>query len=407
VGDAFLNTGAALSDGAVSFLLIDSPQPILAGQDLDTGSSGLDLPAGAELLDGIGWAQPGSLPADRVYGANLAAGDASHRPWDAATRFPIDLRGVQADAWYYGQLKDLSPDNPAANEYDPTKRSPNSPTVSFVTAGKRNVGISNFESPVAAGDSYTATRDTVLMRGRAQGVLANDTDPEGEILGASVLNQAAHGQAEVFPDGSFRYVPVAGYEGPDAFTYRASDGINSDTAAVTVNVVPPPAAPGSGDPGSGEIPGAQGPGGGVLPDGLAPGVTGFGATNKTFAVNTRGRAETSVTAAAAKKGTTFRYTLSEPARVVFTVEQATTGRRVGRSCRKPSRSNRKRRKCTRYVLVGRFAQASTTGANRKAFSGRIGRKRMKPGKHRASLVATDTAGNKSAAKRLNLRVVRR
>jgi hypothetical protein len=32
---------------------------------------------------------------------------------------------------------------------------------------------------------------------------------------------------------------------------------------------------------------------------------------------------------------------------------------------------------------------------------------MKPGKHRASLVATDTAGNKSAAKRLNLRVVRR
>jgi glycosyltransferase involved in cell wall biosynthesis len=87
--------------------------------------------------------------------------------------------------------------------------------------------------------------------------------------------------------------------------------------------------------------------------------------------------------------------------------QATSGRRVGRSCRKPTRSNRKRRKCTRHVLVGRFAQQSTAGANRKAFSGRIGRKRMKPGKHRASLVATDAAGNKSAPKRLNLRVVRR
>ena len=46
------------------------------------------------------------------------------------------------------------------------------------------------------------------------------------------------------------------------------------------------------------------------------------------------------------------------------------------------------------------------GANRKRFSGRIGRGVLSPGSYRATLVARDAAGNPSTARRLTFRVVR-
>jgi hypothetical protein len=93
--------------------------------------------------------------------------------------------------------------------------------------------------------------------------------------------------------------------------------------------------------------------------------------------------------------------------VVFTIQRQRAGRKVGKRCRKPTRANRKKRHCKRFVRVGRFAKASTAGANTKGFSGRIGRKSLKPGRYRATLVATDAAGNHSRTKRLRFRVVRR
>ena len=130
----------------------------------------------------------------------------------------------------------------------------------------------------------------------------------------------------------------------------------------------------------------------------------------TFAVNPRGAREIAVRSQKrrVRRGTTFRYQLSEPARVVFTIQRARSGRRVGGRCRARTKANRRRRKCTRFVRVGRFAQqATTTGTITKRFSGRIGRRSLKPGRHRAVLVATDAAGNKSTAKRLRFRIVRR
>ena len=106
-------------------------------------------------------------------------------------------------------------------------------------------------------------------------------------------------------------------------------------------------------------------------------------TRSVFAVSPRGSAETPV-AARAKKGTTFRLTLSEAARVVVTVRRASPGRRVGGRCVKPSRSNRAARRCTRLRLAGRFAIDSPAGASRHRFSGRIGSRRLSAGRYRAS-----------------------
>jgi CSLREA domain-containing protein len=148
------------------------------------------------------------------------------------------------------------------------------------------------------------------------------------------------------------------------------------------------------------------PGGGPPADTEPPVFLAASLKPRTFAVNRRGARETPV-AARAHKGTTFRFRLSEAARVVFTIQRARPGRRVKGRCVKPKRSNRRRPKCTRFVAARRFAVTAAAGDNTKKFSGRIGRRALKPGRYRATLRATDVAGNSSKPKRLKFRVVRR
>src|SRR6266568_3070477 len=46
-----------------------------------------------------------------------------------------------------------------------------------------------------------------------------------------------HGSLTLHADGSFTYTPSANYNGPDSFTYRASDGtLTSSLATVTITV---------------------------------------------------------------------------------------------------------------------------------------------------------------------------
>ncbi|HEV2811678.1 MAG TPA: choice-of-anchor Q domain-containing protein, partial [Solirubrobacteraceae bacterium] len=110
---------------------------------------------------------------------------------------------------------------------------------------------------------------------------------------------------------------------------------------------------------------------------------------------------------AVRNGTTFLYAVSEPARVAFTIQRALSGRVAGGRCRKPSRLNRGARKCTRWVTVGGFAQQSDGTPTRRRLSGRLGGRRLRPGRYRAVLVATDAAGNRSAPRRLRFTVTRR
>jgi len=100
--------------------------------------------------------------------------------------------------------------------------------------------------PVANNDAYSAANGTPLVVGAAAGVQANDSDPAGRPLASTAVTQPAHGTLTLNPDGSFTYTPVAGYAGPDAFTYRDSDGLaGSNIATASINVAPgaiPPVA---------------------------------------------------------------------------------------------------------------------------------------------------------------------
>lgn len=93
------------------------------------------------------------------------------------------------------------------------------------------------EPPVAVDDSAQARRNTPIDIP----VLANDTDPDGNIDPASVTITTAPnmgGTAVVNVDGTVTYTPVTNFRGTDTFAYRVSDttGAVSNEATVRVNV---------------------------------------------------------------------------------------------------------------------------------------------------------------------------
>jgi hypothetical protein len=130
-------------------------------------------------------------------------------------------------------------------------------------------------------------------------------------------------------------------------------------------------------------------------------------TNKVFAV---GGPFTPV-AAAAKKGTTLRFRVSEAGTAVMAVQRARRGRKRGRKCVPPRKARREARKCTRWVTRFPLRRNTEAGLNSVPFSGRVTasglKRKLGPGKHRFRVVARDAAGNRSDPATVAFRVVRR
>jgi len=96
-------------------------------------------------------------------------------------------------------------------------------------------------APVAVADSFTTTANATLTES-APGVLANDSDADGDSLAAVLLSGVSLGSLALNLNGGFVYTsPVTGggVTVTDIFTYRASDGTDfSNTATVTITVDP-------------------------------------------------------------------------------------------------------------------------------------------------------------------------
>ncbi len=98
-------------------------------------------------------------------------------------------------------------------------------------------------APLAGNDNYTVIEGNELLVA-APGLLANDTDAEGDALSVVPVSAPAHGQLILNADGSFSYRSTVGYSGLDSFTYRANDGTNNSAlATVTIQVDPSNHAP--------------------------------------------------------------------------------------------------------------------------------------------------------------------
>ncbi len=116
-----------------------------------------------------------------------------------------------------------------------TGTSTRSHTISFTVME----GSPANRAPAALNDAFTMDQGTSLSIG-APGVLANDSDPDGDPLTA-ISDDPVLGT-----DGSLSYTPDPGFSGIHAFTYKAFDGsLYSDPATVTITVDPsvPPNPP--------------------------------------------------------------------------------------------------------------------------------------------------------------------
>ncbi|UBZ07093.1 tandem-95 repeat protein [Salegentibacter mishustinae] len=93
-------------------------------------------------------------------------------------------------------------------------------------------------APIANPDAYSTEIDTPLNISAAEGVLANDSDPDGDALIAIPNQDVTGGTLTLNEDGSFSYVPDTGFTGSDTFTYFAFDGEIQVETTVSIVVAP-------------------------------------------------------------------------------------------------------------------------------------------------------------------------
>ncbi|QSR28663.1 hypothetical protein CFH99_23860 [Nocardioides aromaticivorans] len=96
------------------------------------------------------------------------------------------------------------------------------------------------DAPLVQDDSYTTVPGVPFEVPAAEGLFINDTDLEGEALVAGGASIPDHGDVNINDDGSFVYLPDAGFEGVETFTYQVRDEAwqLSEKATVTITVAP-------------------------------------------------------------------------------------------------------------------------------------------------------------------------
>jgi RHS repeat-associated protein len=108
--------------------------------------------------------------------------------------------------------------------------------------------------PVAFADTASTQQNTPV----SIAVLANDSDPDGDILTVTVSTPPTHGTAIVNGNGTVTYTPASGFAGADGFTYAVSDGFGGiASAGVTItvtNVNDPPTVTLNASPQTGAAP---------------------------------------------------------------------------------------------------------------------------------------------------------
>jgi len=310
------------------------------------------------------------------------------------------------------------------------------PDVAAVTSSADSGGFNSVSVLLGRGDgtlapmtAYEADHYFESPIKVAVGDFNGDGHPD---LAVADLGGAAAGASVLPGNGDGTFAPRTEYPTYGASSSVAVGDFNEDgrpdlalakpsgnnAVSVLLNTTPaggpgggstPPVAPPAPPPPPPPPPAGLVPGLGAVRDTSAPIVSGLGLTNNPFVVGgstpTFGRAAKK--AKRHKKGTTLRYTLTEPATVRIVIAQAASGRRRGRRCVAPTRRLRKARRCVRLSTRGTLTRTSHKGADRVAFSGRIGSKALKPGRYQATITATDAAKNTSKPQTIAFTIVRR
>lgn len=124
---------------------------------------------------------------------------------------------------------------------------PDGPDTGTPAGGGGGGGSNN--APFARDDNYSFSDNDTQSVVVTEGLLANDedldgtftltsiTDKDGAAIGSGSTATLDNGQVTVAADGSFTFLPAAGFQGEQEFTYTIQDSVGAtDTASVTIDV---------------------------------------------------------------------------------------------------------------------------------------------------------------------------
>jgi Tol biopolymer transport system component len=138
-------------------------------------------------------------------------------------------------------------------------------------------------------------------------------------------------------------------------------------------------------------------------DRIPPKLTHVTLSRRTFRVG----AKRTATSASVHHGTVLSLRSTEAAKLTVTFERARTGHR--RSAHGPCHVVSRRPRhgaCTAYAREGALTRSVRAGTTRVSFSGRLGHRALRTGRHRLTVVARDAAGNHSTHVILRFTIVR-
>ena len=223
----------------------------------------------------------------------------------------------------------------------------------------------------------------------------------------TLLSPARPDRGEVYGERDFDVFFVdASLDGSIAYL-ESEEQLTADDTNVRkdgVRVLPP--APGAvlpgvggGDPGgapSGSGPAASGPGGGASAPAKSEARLRLTARPRALRL-ARGRTRL------ARRGRGLALRLTRTKALLVGAERLVAGRRDGATCRRPTRRLRRAPRCTRAVPAARPARLKAT---RSRLVLRLGRRSLKPGRHRITLTPLDANGRAGAPLRLTLKLKR-
>ena len=97
------------------------------------------------------------------------------------------------------------------------------------------------QAPIA--NDYTYTNFPTDRSYIFTSILSNDIDPDGDLLFITALGPTIYGETSIWNGGAgFHYTPTVQITVTEIFTYTVSDGVLTDTATVSIGLVPPPLA---------------------------------------------------------------------------------------------------------------------------------------------------------------------
>lgn len=226
-------TGATIGDGTASVTITNDDDPTVAvsggsAAEGDSGTTSLTVTVSLVGKGGVVSSTPVTVSYSTADGSATAGTD-----YEAATGTLVFMPGGGLS-----QTVLVSVTGDLLDEADETfSFALDSATGATVGTGSAaGTILDDDESPIAANDTFSTTEELTLTV-PISGVLANDSDGDGDVLTAVLVNGPLSGTLTLNPDGSFDYTPALDVNGTDSFSYRASDGLNQSAVAIVTILI--------------------------------------------------------------------------------------------------------------------------------------------------------------------------